>query len=257
MRVLVTDGDERVALAVARSLVRAQHTVYVAAAGRWSLAGVSRGVRPRQLASDALRDPSAYAAEVAELAQRERIELLLPLTDPSVEALLEHRDDLPRRVVLPLPDLSTYRAASDKAHLLALAQQSGFGVPETRVVQARDDARSGVPDAAFFPAVVKPHRSVVTVGGMRRKVAVVPVADAAACARALAALPPEAYPVLLQRQVTGAGEGFFALRWHGCTVAMFAHRRLREKPPSGGVSVYRESIPLHQRLMGPGLRLLE
>lgn len=257
MRVLVTDGDERVALAVARSLVRARHAVYVAAAGRWSLAGVSRRVRPRQLASDALSDPAGYAAELTDLAGRERIELLLPLTDASVEALLEHRDDLPRRVVLPFPDLSTYRAASDKAHVLALAQQSGFGVPETRIVQSRDDARSVAPDAAFFPAVVKPHRSVVTVDGARRKVAVTPVADAAACGRALAALPAEAYPVLLQRQVTGAGEGFFALRWHGCTVAMFAHRRLREKPPSGGVSVYRESIPLHQRLMGPGLRLLE
>jgi len=31
---------------------------------------------------------------------------------------------------------------------------------------------------------------------------------------------------------------------------MFAHRRLREKPPSGGVSVYRESIPLAEELAG-------
>jgi predicted ATP-grasp superfamily ATP-dependent carboligase len=38
---------------------------------------------------------------------------------------------------------------------------------------------------------------------------------------------------------------------------MFAHRRLREKPPAGGVSVYRESIPLDPALVGPGLRLLE
>jgi predicted ATP-grasp superfamily ATP-dependent carboligase len=38
---------------------------------------------------------------------------------------------------------------------------------------------------------------------------------------------------------------------------MFAHRRLREKPPSGGVSVYRESIALDEQLVGPGLRLLD
>ena len=38
---------------------------------------------------------------------------------------------------------------------------------------------------------------------------------------------------------------------------MFAHRRLREKPPSGGFSVYRESIALQAGLVGAGLRLLE
>jgi len=257
MRVLITDGGERVALAVARSLVRAAHEVYVAATTRLSLAGVSRGVRPRVLASDALADPAAYAAEIARLVRREGIELLLPLTDPSVEALLEYREDLPPGVLLPFPDVATYRAASDKARVMTLAQESGFAIPETCMLRVPEDARAGVPDAEFFPAVVKPHRSVVTVDGRRRKVAVIPVADAAACRRALAALPAAAYPVLLQRHVTGVGEGFFALRWGRRTVAMFAHRRLREKPPSGGVSVYRESIPLHARLVEPGLRLLD
>jgi predicted ATP-grasp superfamily ATP-dependent carboligase len=32
------------------------------------------------------------------------------------------------------------------------------------------------------------------------------------------------------------------LLWNGQVVARFAHRRIREKPPSGGVSVYAESI---------------
>src|SRR6185503_9660028 len=83
------------------------------------------------------------------------------------------------------------------------------------------------------------------------------VSNAVECRRVLAALPTAAFPVLLQRRVSGVGEGFFALRWGGRTVSMFAHRRLREKPPAGGVSVYRESIALDDGLMGPGLRLLE
>ncbi len=116
---------------------------------------------------------------------------------------------------------------------------------------------TALPEAAFFPAVVKPHRSVVTAGRARRKLAVTPVADAAACRRALTALPAAAFPVLLQHWVAGVGEGFFALRWGGRTVATFAHRRLREKPPWGGVSVYRESIALDEALVGPGLRLLD
>ena len=38
---------------------------------------------------------------------------------------------------------------------------------------------------------------------------------------------------------------------------MFAHKRLREKPPSGGVSVLRESIPLAKELTDSALRLLQ
>jgi len=257
MRILLTDGNERATLAAARSLVRAGHAVWVTAPTRVSLAGASRGVRSCVLATDPLNASAAYAAEVGGIARREGVGLLLPMTDPSVEALLEHRSALPLDVVLPFSALSTYRAASDKARLLDLARASGFGVPETRLIATAGAGDEALSDPAFFPAVIKPHRSVVSVNGTKRKTAVTPVADAAAARRALAALPPSAFPVLLQRQVEGVGEGFFALRWRGRIVAMFAHRRLREKPPTGGVSVYRESIPLDEALVGPGRRLLE
>ncbi len=257
MRILITDGNERATLAAARSLVRAGHAVCVTAPTRVSLAGVARGVRSRRLATDPLTDPAGYATELGRIARQEGTGVLLPTTDPSLEAVLEHAAALPEGIDLPFPDLATYRAASDKAHVLRLGRECGFGGPETRTIATPEDWSGALPDAAFFPAVVKPHRSLVTVGATRRKVAVTPVADAGACRRALAALPASAFPVLLQRWVSGSGEGFFALRWGGRTVAMFAHRRLRETPPAGGVSVYRESIPLDAALVGPGLRLLE
>jgi len=256
MRILITDGNERAALAAARSLVRAGHSVGVTADSRLSLAGVSRGVRPRPLTTDPLTHPADYAAELASVTRQHGTTVLLPMTDASLEAVLEHRSVLPAGVVLPFPDLAIYRAASDKGRLLTLARDCGFGVPETRIIATPGDSDVTLPDE-FFPAVVKPHRSVVTAAGIRRKLLVTPVADAVECRRALAALPAAAFPVLVQRRVSGVGEGLFALRWGGRTIAMFAHRRLREKPPSGGVSTYRESIPLDERLAGPGLRLLD
>jgi len=256
MRILITDGNERAALAAARSLVRAGHSVGVTADSRVSLAGVSRGIRPHPLTTDPMTQPADYAAELAGITRRDGTTVLLPMTDASLEAVLEHRSALPAGVVLPFPDLATYRAASDKRRLLTLAHDCGFGVPETRTIATPGDRDVTLPDDVF-PAVVKPHRSVVTAAGIRRKLTVTPVANAIECRRALAALPAAAFPVLVQRRVSGVGEGFFALRWGGRTIAMFAHRRLREKPPSGGVSTYRESIPLDERLAGPGLRLLD
>ena len=260
MRILITDGGERAALATARSLVAAGYRVYVAARRRSSLAGVSRGVRSWRVRSDALDRPAHYAAEVAAVARAQGVDVLLPVTDPSVEALLEHRNALPEHVLLPFPDLDTYRRASDKAHTLELAGAAGLAVPDTLLFATPADC-GNLPAASFFPAVLKPHRSVIpaeVMGDVRkRKVGVTYVDDPASCRAGLAALPAAAFPVLLQRRVRGPGEGLFLLRWNGRVLAAFAHRRLREKPPAGGVSVYRESIAAPRELVAAGTRLLE
>ena len=64
------------------------------------------------------------------------------------------------------------------------------------------------------------------------------------------------YPSLLQERIVGPGIGIFVLFDRGQLVADFAHRRLREKPPAGGVSVLRESIPVDPSLREHAVRLL-
>jgi predicted ATP-grasp superfamily ATP-dependent carboligase len=264
MDVLLTDGNERAALAAARSLVHAGFEVGVAAGRRLSLAGVSRGVRRLRLSTDPLADAAAYAAEVGELARQLDVRVLLPITDASVEAVLADRRHIPTSVALPFPDLGTYRKASDKAAMLDCARQAGLGVPET---VSLGDANARLPGADFFPAVLKPHRSVVSAAPAReagrangengrRHLAVRFVDTPDKCRAVLGTFPGTAFPVLLQRRVRGPGEGLFVLRWDGRVVAEFAHRRLREKPPEGGVSVYRESITLDTALAEAGRRLL-
>ena len=68
--------------------------------------------------------------------------------------------------------------------------------------------------------------------------------------------PAAAFPLLLQERVVGPGVGIFLLIWDGVLRATFAHRRLREKPPSGGVSVYRESIAADPALVERSRQLL-
>jgi predicted ATP-grasp superfamily ATP-dependent carboligase len=255
--VLVTDGEERSALATVRSLVAHGHRVFVAGARARTLAAVSRGAHPVVVRADPLTSARAYAAEIAGVAGALDARLLIPVTDGSVEALLENGDLVPSRCTLPFPDLKTFRVASDKVQMLDRARAAGLDTPESVLLDSRAMVeRAAIP--SLFPAVLKPHRSVVLLpDGSRRKLLVEFAESVDEYRRLIAALPDEAFPVLVQQRIRGPGEGLFVLRWDGRIVAQFAHRRLREKPPSGGVSVYRESIAAAPELVAASHRLLE
>src|SRR5690606_12472919 len=65
------------------------------------------------------------------------------------------------------------------------------------------------------------------------------------------------HPFLLQSFVPGSGAGVFALYDRGRAVTIFAHRRLREKPPQGGVSVLSASALPAPAALAAAQRLLD
>lgn len=254
-RVLVTDGEERAALAVVRSLGRAGHRVHVCSPRARSLAGASRWCAGADRVPPPLREPDAYAAAVRDICARESADVLIPISEASALALLP-ADTRPRGVVIPFPALDVFRAACDKQGMAAAAAQAGIAVPRQLVV-ARPEDRAGLrPDAVTYPVVLKPARSVAERDGARHKTAVRHVADWVQLQAGLADVPPSAFPVLVQQRVIGPGVGIFLLLWDDRVRAVFAHRRLREKPPAGGVSVYRESVAPDPALVDRAVRLL-
>lgn len=253
--VLLTDGEARSTLAAARSLVRAGCEVHVTGRQQRTLAGVSRGVRAWRIAPDPLRDRQAYGQALLEVVARTGARVLIPTTDASVEACLVQRAALPATCRFPFPSTRQWRMATDKGRVLALATSAGFTIPRSLTLP-RPGARL-LEGTLAFPAVVKPHRSVVSANGRGAlKLAVALVRDYAESVQVLDRLPKEAYPLLLQERIVGPGEGIFLLRWQGRIIAQFAHRRLREHPPAGGVSVYREAIPPDPDLLAAATRLL-
>lgn len=248
---LVLDGEERASLAVVRSLGRAGYPVHVGSHGPGALAAASRYSRSTVLLPAPLTDPEAYRGAVKAAVGRGGYAVVLPITEPSALALLDDPDLAP---LLPFPPSEAFHEANDKVRLLDRARALGLDVPRHVTVTGPNDDAVAAWDR--FPAVVKPGRSVVGEGESRLKTHVAFVNDRDGLRRALAALPPDAYPVMLQERLRGSGVGVFLLLDRGERVAHFAHRRLREVPPEGGVSVYRESIRARVELMAKAERLL-
>lgn len=252
---LVTDGEQRASLAVVRSLGQAGYEVIVTSARGRSLAGASRYAQRDVCVPDVLAEPERWTTAIAEICSTYGVSLLFPMTEASMLAALASRPEL--RSLVPFPDLAKFAAISDKARVLEAAPKVGIAVPGQVVLRYPGDVAGRALESLGYPLVIKPSRSVSQEGNHRIKLSVVHVATEADLAPALGALPPSAYPLLLQQRVVGPGIGIFLLVWEGRILAQFSHRRLREKPPSGGVSVYRESIPAEPVLVERSKALLD
>jgi predicted ATP-grasp superfamily ATP-dependent carboligase len=269
-RILVTDGEQRSALALVRSLGRAGHSVFVCSARDRSLAGASRYCRDESRVGDPLDGAERYERAVRGLIDRWKIDVLMPVSEAALLALLPARARM-ADVVLPFPDEATFRRICDKAELLSVAPRVGISIPRQIAVGSAEDAMSLDPGSIDYPVVLKPARSVgegksaiagreAAGGGRRTKLTVRHAASGAELSAALEELNEAgeaAYPLLIQQRIVGPGIGIFLLLWEGRTLASFAHRRIREKPPSGGVSVYRESVVADPALVARSRALLE
>ncbi len=250
--VLVTDANERAALAVVRSIGRSGTRVVTCASTTPSLAGRSRYAARSAVVPDPLRQPQAFATAVGNLGREEGAGVILPISEPALLALLEHHERV-APAVIPWPGLETVRTILDKQRVLEAAPAFGIRVPRQAVLSS---SAARLPELEF-PVVIKPARSVGEAGGIRQKLTVRHAASLEELQQVLAGYSEAAFPLLLQERVTGPGVGVFLLLWNGVLRATFCHRRLREKPPAGGVSVYSESVAADEALVQRASRLLQ
>lgn len=236
--ILITDPEQRAALAAARSLGRRGFRVVVQGKSP-GLAGRSRFVSAfAQVPAAALADPAAFTSATAETVRQYGVQIVLPVTDAASKALLGHDARIGATVAGPTPE--AYARASDKQALLECAAACGIRVPRQRVIVDADAFEAA--QVPFHEVVIKPTRSVVEVNGRLVGTKVRMVGHHESLGDAIRSFPAGAYPLLLQERIVGDGVGVFLFRTEGRTHLSFGHRRLREKPPAGGVSTYREAI---------------
>ncbi|HWD28868.1 MAG TPA: hypothetical protein VG387_16970 [Rhizomicrobium sp.] len=137
----------------------------------------------------------------------------------------------------------------DKTKTIAFARAHGVPVPDTRTFELGDTIDlSGM----AFPCVVKASRENASVK------AVTYCYDAAALQETvthqLAAMGGQS-GLLVQEFIKGTGAGLFALYDRGTPQRVFMHERIREAPPSGGISTAARAYD-SDRLKELGLRLL-
>lgn len=255
MRVLVTDGDNRATLAITRALGRLGHTVVVGdrRRERLALAQASRYCRIAVSYPDPVTASDAFVEALALLTREHRVDCLIPVADITTFLVTGQRDRF--ACAVPCADAAVVARAANKVEIVQTAERIGVPVPTSVVVH--DRTHMPPCDHLGYPLVIKPWQSRIRTASGWATTSVSYADSPADLARDLAARPLHEFPVLLQERLVGPGVGVFACVHQGRLVATFSHRRLRERPPWGGVSALSESAAVDPVAGGHAGRLLE
>lgn len=255
-KVLILDGNERSALAVVRSLGEKDIPVVVADETIKTLAGSSKYCQENFVYPSPYEYPEKFITTLKKESFQRNIKVMFPMTEITTSLVLKHREEF-IGIKIPFANFEIFDSLTDKWRLFKLAVELGLSVPATYFVKSTEDL-STLEGKLEYPIVVKPYRSRILSDGKWIRTSV-------EYAHSIAELEDtigrteylNRYPFLIQEYIKGEGRGIFTLYDQGKPVTFFAHRRIREKPPSGGVSVLSESIEVDSGLRQISQRIMD
>ncbi|RDI75351.1 ATP-grasp domain-containing protein [Gaiella occulta] len=244
--VLVVDMGAWAAQPTARSLARAGFRVLAAGVGG-RVAGRSRYFTERHVIPPAL-EQEAFAERIERICARERVDVVVPLTDEILGGLLfGPASGGPWAVVGPTAEQFT--RFCDKAVLLETAAAAGLASPASTVVTPAGVSGPLPPLPAYVKVVSGPDAGRAVPRPVR-------VGDAESCEREVRRLVERGEVVLIQEEVVGRQLRFHFVRRHG-KMAHLAARTLANYPFRVGQSTVSQFLPSPPELVEVSVALLE
>jgi len=229
-RALVLDGDSRAALAIVRSLGRRQVRVIVASEERASLAGRSKWCADTLTYPSPCAEPRLFEGWLISVLADMPDAVLFVSSDVTASIAGRCRNRLPRPAQGLLPPQRSLEIALDKSATLDLALKLGVPIPRSiRITRGQAVDDGGL--TLSYPLAIKAAQS-----DLPRRYATVYARSAAELHALVDEVLRESEAALVQEVIRGEGTAIFALFDSGSPLVTFAHRRLIEKPPWGGVS---------------------
>jgi predicted ATP-grasp superfamily ATP-dependent carboligase len=256
LAVLVTDGNQRSTLAFVRALGSSGVGIVVGEASASSLAGKSRYCARRMRYPSPVERPEEFLDFLDRQLRSGQYEMVVPMTDVTLQLVARLRESLDNQVHFPFPGKEQVGSVQDKRQVFQIARQMGIPCPVTYSLDEHRDVNE-LAQRVQFPVVIKPRFSRYFDGRHLVLGSVRYANDPEALISMYRTMHEQIPCPLVQERIEGEGRGLFLLIWDGDLKAAFCHRRLREKPPWGGVSVYSESTPLDRAMVEKSFELLK
>lgn len=160
-KVLVTAGENKSALACARSLARRGLEVHVSAHSRLAIARWSRSASRTHTLPAPREDGRGFCEALIKLQGQQHFEAILMVCDYEIGAWLEHARDLDEHEcvdnITAIPGQQAFRRARDKSLTLRAAMAAGVPCPSTWFPE--DQPLEELAATVSYPLLVKPNVS--------------------------------------------------------------------------------------------------
>ncbi len=253
-KILVLDGETRTALAVVRALKGEDIEIGVVASSYYSIAGSSKFADIAFLSPDNNQNPDLFRDWLHKLIKEWKPDFVIPNTDATQEIIYNDYDNFNKYPSLCMVEKDLFEKVVNKFQLLSIAKELEIHTPITKLITHQNSAEIDL-SSFNFPVVLKPAQTAKKINDRITKLTAVYFNAKAEILEYLAKYPN--YDFLIQEVIQGEAIGFFTICKKGEPIIEFAHKRILEKPPSGGVSVLSKSIPLAEASVEKSLLLLK
>jgi carbamoylphosphate synthase large subunit len=180
-----------------------------------------------------LAKQESYTAAVLKICKKENVDVVLPCSDEEVLVLSKCKELFSRReIALPISDHEVVEKASDRWKMSNAISKLNVRIPKTFSPSNKSQLGSAI-EQIGFPLVIRPRQSRGARGVTYCK-------DQMAAELAFELLRQDYGPVIVQELVPGGPGSVFAVQtlWDSDhqLCASIVYQKLRERPPSGGVS---------------------
>lgn len=219
-RILIVSANFKKAYPVIRSISKMGHLPIIVFYHWLSSPIFSKYVYKRYLVANPYTNEKEYAYQIALIAKKESIDMIIPIGFIDNVILAKYRH-LFGDIIIPIPSYESIMTVSNKSKLSELLSKIGIDYPETSIFKDFISKKSDIK----YPIVVKG------------------ISDASAPIYALNEYHLHTLDIsnkrdlIVQQFIPGQGHGYFALARDGKVYAEFCHRRIIEDKPSGGPSI--------------------
>jgi predicted ATP-grasp superfamily ATP-dependent carboligase len=184
---------------------------------------------------------SGFQRFMVKYLEKSNYDAVFPMTDVTIPLTIDALEKTEIAELISHIDTNNYNLASDKNIIIQIAKRLSIPYPKTIEVDKVEDLVD-IGKLIEYPVVIKPSRSTII---FKNKILTLKVKYAnnyPELKRKSRILLAYDVKLLVQEIIKGCGIGFFCLYQKGNLKRTFCHKRILEKPPSGGVSVLCESI---------------
>ena len=248
--VLILGAEPRISVSIARSLQRRGIPVDVAALSRENSRLSSKAIRKFTYLPDNKNKAQAFIGSLARLIQSNHYSMLIPCSDTALTEVVRYYDRLESMVNVCSPKPEIIKRVLNKNDTLKLAQSCSIPIPDTYHISSISELRD-LRQTMRYPLIAKPlskrkssHFKIRYFYGFEE------------IEKAFSVDPQFGTNTLFQEYCSGEGVGIGTFIHAGEPIAVYQHRRLKEYPSTGGVSVLAISEEPEPLLVQYSTRLL-